>query len=714
MNQLLPAFFRTVRRAVAHRSPLAALVALAMGIASLGPALRAQGRDCVTIRSGPYQDISAVVGGPGAPLPAFTPASFAAAAASTTMLKPIFPLPGGWVPALTGDPLARWMGLAPQPPGNSFLLSHPFVIDGCAFANASITIEIAVASQCGDLGSFGPNPIGVYLNGNALTGFAGGLAAASTTWTATGIGTFLLPGCNRLEIYVRNTDYAHAGVMYSANLCWDAECLAREYLGIHTGNGNGTVDTEVRALPLTAAPTGPDFVAAQTAPFAAISAPPANGCMPRCNPQAKWNASPDAATLYAQPFEITACNVTSLRIRAEGAAFKFLGDPANEIAGIYVNGKAVPGSWADGLAGTRCMSGEFIALIGDCDLIANGTNWIYVYIREGVPTLPIHATALVYCARLTVTSCAQPELVGFRSGASVMMRTGLAIAPLQTTPFVWPSDFVCSTAAAVVATRPGWCPGLSGSPAQWVSSDAFRGPATTMFCQSFTVNTCKGSIGSAIMTMNFAADDDLGDFRGGGANIEGVYINGQPVTNSMTTNGTAVTCRTMVRDVRELLVTGANVFTVYCRDTLGVASGAIWDVSIDIQPCPEPAMRVGDGCLPSLASLAVVAPFELGANSGFVVGYGDLRPHVTILGLGFFAIPPIDLEAFGMPGCTLDVDFAVTSIAMMQFGQASFPLGIPDDASLTGLSVYAQALVRDPAVGGLGLVVTPAVRAIIR
>lgn len=713
MKLLIREAFDAVKRAVVLPPSLATLAALAAVFSPAATGLRAQARDCVTIRSGPYQDISASVGGPGAPLPLFVPASFAAAAASTTMLTEITTVPTGWLPALGSDPLAKWMGLAPaQPPGNSFLLSHPFVIDGCTFANASITIELAVANQCGDLGAFGPNPIGVYLNGNALTGFSGGVATGPTPWTATGIGGFLLPGCNRLEIYVRNTDYAHAGVMYSANLCWDEDCLAEERITLHTGNGTGTADTEVRALSLSGAPIAADFVAAQTAPFAAISAPPPNGCMPRCSPQAKWIASPHSATLYAHPFTTAACNITSLRVLAEGAVYKLLGDAANGIAGVYVNGKAVAGSWADGQSGTLCMSGEFA--IGGCDLVPSGTNWLYFYVREGAPTTPVPATALVYCARLRVTSCAQPELVTFWSGPGVSMRTGTSGLPLQNTPFVWPTDFASSGPALVVPTHPQWCPGFGGSSAQWVSSDGGRGPATIMFNQSFNVNTCPGSIGSASMTMRFAADDDLGDFRGGGPNLEGVYINGQPVTNSMTTNGLPSTCRTIVRDVRDLLVAGNNTFTVYCRDTQHVASGAIWDVSIDIQPCPDPAIRVGDGCWPTLASLAAVAPFEPGANTGFVVRYPYIRPLATILGLGFFPVPPIDLANFGMPGCTLDVDFSVSSIAMMQSGQAVFPLNIPNDPTLCGQSLYAQALVRDVGVNGPGFVVSPALRAVIR
>ncbi|MBI5853303.1 MAG: hypothetical protein HZB39_20025 [Planctomycetes bacterium] len=692
------------------------LLALALAAFAMAAGPKAQDRDCVTIRSGPFQDITATVGGPGAPLPAFTPASFTAAAASTFALSQVFPLPGFWLPSLTGDPQAKWMGITALGIGQSFLLSHPFVLDGCVFANASITIDIAVASQAGDVGAGGPNPIGVYLNGNALVGFSGGGSAFASTWTASNIGAFLLPGCNTLEIYVRNTDYQHSGVIYSANLCWDHECLAKEYIGLHTGNGTGTVDTEVHALPLSAAPIGPDFVAAQSAPFAAITAPPPNGCLPRCNPNARWNATSGSATLYAQPFEITACNVTSLRIKGEGGVYKFLGDAANQVAGIYVNGKAVPGSWADGLSGTACLSGDFIALVGDCDLIANGTNWLYLYVREGVPVLPAPMTGLVYCARLTVTSCAQPETVHFFSGPGVMMRTGAAMTQLQTSAFVWPLDFVCSAPAFVVGARNGWCPGLSGSPAQWVAATATRTPMSTMFCQTFTVNTCTGSIGTALMTMNYAVDDDLGDFRGGGFNLPGIYINGKAVPNSMTTSGGPSLCRSMVRNVSDLLVNGPNTFTVYCRDTQAVASGAIWDVIIDIQPCPDPAIRVGDGCLPTLATLAVAAPFDIGTTGVFDVEYPQgPGTRLVILGLGFFQIPPVDLTPFGMPNCTLDIDFATTFIGMTGFsGGAQFPISVPADPALIDVPLFAQGIVRDPSVGGLGLVMTPAIKTVIR
>ncbi|MBI5850278.1 MAG: hypothetical protein HZB39_04455 [Planctomycetes bacterium] len=672
-------------------------------------------RTCYTLRSGPGQGITGTFGLPAAALSggAFTGLDFSAAAIGTELVEVTSP-PGSWLNSNSfWNPQAKWIGKTSGGAPGSFLLSHPFVLDGCAFANACIEFHFAADDQLGDT-SGGANQIGVFLNGNPIAGSAGGGFTTESTWTATGIGGLLLPGCNRLEVYVRDVLGGRSGVLYSARICFDDECLAKEHINLHTGNGLGPNDAKIRALSVTpgVAITPAQFVAARgiPTPFAQFITPWTGWCTNVGNSAAGWIGNSGYGTLYCQPFEISACNITSLRIDARGALYRFLGDDAgNPNVGVWINDHPILGSVADGLGGTACLSGS--ATIGGCH-VQTGTNYLYVYVRDVIgPIAPF--TALLYDVNLTVTSCAMPEQVTFASGPGVMQRSGPASSPLQLGAFVWPTDFTCSNAAVVVPAYSSWCPSISGSPAVWLSNNASRGPASIMFCQDFTVNTCTGSIGKAILNLRYAVDDHLGDGVSGGPNIAGLYVNGQPVYVSGTTTGAAGICRTMTRNITSLVHQGVNTFTLYCRDTQAVISGAMWDAVIDIDPCPRRGVVVGSGCFDRHALLEVRDDFVLGATGSFEITPGSPAALGAVLGLGFFSTPPIDLSMFGAPGCSLDIGLAATIFAPIFGPPVSFPLSIPNDPSVVGASLYAQGFVLDPTVNALGIDVTQALRVTI-
>lgn len=712
MNPCLP-----TRSCASRRSFVFALLSLAAAAFQVPspaqqPCPPGSGRTCYTLRSGPGQEINAVVGAPGVPLSStiFGPADFSAAASGVPLVE-VTPKPGPWLnPNAFSDPSAKWIGITSTGASGGFLLSHAFVLDGCAFDNACIEFHYAADDQLGDPINNGPNQIGVYLNGNPVPGFSGGGGfGAETTWSTAGIGSLLRPGCNRLEVYVRDIGYSISGVMYWARICFDEECLAKEYINLHTENGVGPTDSAIRALGVTpgVAITPAQFTAAKSAPFASFIAPFNGWCMNVGNPNAGWIGNWGFGTLYCHPFEITACNITSLRFDARGAVYRFLGDAdGNPNVGVWINNHPILGSVADGNWGTACLSGS--AVVGGCHL-NTGTNYLFVYVRDEIsPIAPM--TALIYNLNLTVTSCATPEQVHFASGPGVMQRSGPPASPLQGTTFVNPTDFACGAPAAVVPAFPGWCPSISGSPAAWVSNNASRGPASILFCQTFQVNTCTGSIGKAILNLRYAVDDHLGDGVSGGPNIAGIYINGQPVYASGTTAGAAGICRAMTRNITSLVHGGANTFSLYCRDTQAVVSGAMWDAVIDIDPCPRRGVVIGRGCFDRHALLDVRDDFVLGGTGSFEVTPGNLAVPGVVLGLGFFNIPPIDLTMFGAPGCSLDIGIADTLFAPVMGPSVTFPLTIPNDPSLAGVSLYAQGFVLDPPVNPLGIDVTEALR----
>ena len=690
---------------------LAAAGAAFLSVPSLTAQCGGPGKTCVTLRSGPDQGITALVGSPGAALKStvFGPADFSAAAAGTELVEVTTP-PGSWVPSLS-DLSAKWIGLSSTGMTSSFLLSHPFVLDGCAFGNACIQIEFAADDMLGDP-SPDPNTIGVYLNGNPVPGMSGvsGFSFA-TTWSATGIGSLLHSGCNTLELYVRDVHGSRSGAIYSATICYDDECLAEEHIVLHSGNGSGTTDSQVRLLPvIPGVPlTAANFAAAcASATFATQTGAPSNACT---NVGAgSWLMNPGYGTLYAHPFEIKACNITSLRIKGRGAVWGFLGDAlGNPNVGIYVNGKPIRGSVAAGNGGTACLGGEVV--IGGCDLVT-GTNCIYFCLRDVVsPIAPM--TGLVYDLQMTVRSCAQPEQIHFVSDTTVTQNAGPSSWPLKWTPFVWPVDFTSSTAAAVVASpRSVWCSSI-GNGAVWLSNTTVAGPASILFNQTFQVATCTGSIGRATLTLNYAVDDHLGDKASFGPNAAGLYINGVPVNNSATISGGPGICRTMKRDITNLLVGGANVFSLYCRDTQGVVSGAIWDATIEITPCPRRAIVIGGGCVDTNASLDLTRPLQIGNIAQFDLDPASPSAIAAVLALGFGAIPPFDLTPLGAPGCTIDIAFVVAP-GQMVFGPiVSFPMAVPADPSLTGLEIYSQGLVLDPIANALGVVVTAALKSIL-
>ena len=84
------------------------------------------------------------------------------------------------------------------------------------------------------------------------------------------------------------------------------------------------------------------------------------------------------------------------------------------------------------------------------------------------------------------------------------------------------------------------------------------------------------------------------------------------------------------------------------------------------------------------------------------------------MALGFQRIAPVSLDAFGLPGCSLQIAIDDVGLVAGQGGTATHHLTIPDRPSLIGLHFFHQALVLDPAAGNaFGAVVSDAAEGVV-
>ena len=101
------------------------------------------------------------------------------------------------------------------------------------------------------------------------------------------------------------------------------------------------------------------------------------------------------------------------------------------------------------------------------------------------------------------------------------------------------------------------------------------------------------------------------------------------------------------------------------------------------------------------------------------VGFTNLPANAAIVMLGFsrtssaFGPLPLDLTAFGAPGCFGNVRPDATNLIIGLGGRATWNLSIPASASLLCTQFYSQALVSDAAANLLGFVTSDAAAGII-
>ncbi len=172
--------------------------------------------------------------------------------------------------------------------------------------------------------------------------------------------------------------------------------------------------------------------------------------------------------------------------------------------------------------------------------------------------------------------------------AEITVLAGSAGVPLSSAPFSAADfDSACSAAfAKVVAPYGPWLIGIScNSDAKWIGVDALASPSSALYCQPFDVETC--CIDSATLTLCWVTDDTLGDASHGGANPDGVYINGVAVSPSIA-GGDFITESSAVVDITGMIDCGSNALQIYNRDVGIVVSGVMYSATIDIVECNVP------------------------------------------------------------------------------------------------------------------------------
>lgn len=701
---------------------------------------------CLTIRSDGQSGITGYSGTPTLPLSPvpFTAADFAAACAGTPAVE--VPAQGFPCASLAADPQARWIRTTALNFPMSMLLCQSFQIPTCNVQAASIRFSFCVDDQIGDPAN-GPNPIGVFLNGQPIAGF-GGLAAPQTTWTSTTIAPLLQAGTNKLQVYVRDTNAIASGVIYSATICY-VGCRADEVIKLRSGNGAlfgpDAAITRLAGAPASAlAMTPANFNAAASGPAATIVPPTPFWCPSlTVDPLAMW-ISTDAgygprSALYSHPFPVTTCNILSANLSFSCSVSSMLGDPFGvPNVGLFVNQNAVPLSAVDGLGGGACNL-NVTANIPAAWLNASGQNTLAVYVRDVGHVW----TGVLYSATLTVQACPpQTEVIDLRSGngnvgfpdAAIRYSDGPAAQPLSNAVFTL-FDFATAASgpSARVVNNAVWAPSLGQDPqAKWVSSTFTPlsgnpgAPRSALFAHPFTVNTCAGDIKKATLTIHYHADDGLGDPVGGGPNPLGVYLNTQAIPGTAgdisTWPGTNVKTIT-IANVAPYLLSGQNTLYLYQRDRNNGISGVMYSARITILPCDY--HYYGNTCgtiVPNTYLSSVPTPgetFEYRLR-GDSLAAPAFTPCLCVIGLSdeitASGIPlPLPLGVIGANGCELLTDLTLTPFLLLDAaGEGALPVTIPNNLAFAGRPLFFQTMTFGGTSNPLGLSATRGIAVDIR
>ncbi len=133
---------------------------------------------------------------------------------------------------------------------------------------------------------------------------------------------------------------------------------------------------------------------------------------------------------------------------------------------------------------------------------------------------------------------------------------------------------------------------------------------------------------------------------------------------------------------------------------------------VRIEPAAAAAL-VGTGCPSGTApTLATNGLPRLGA-AGFACVIGNLPGPAAglLLGTGNASSPlgplPLELAAFGMPGCLLHTSAEVLLLAVATGSSAAFPQPIPAQPALLGARVFVQGVAGAPGANAAGLLMTP-------
>jgi len=235
----------------------------------------------------------------------------------------------------------------------------------------------------------------------------------------------------------------------------------------------------------------------------------------------------------------------------------------------------------------------------------------------------------------------------------------------------------------------GWPQQLPSAPAaRWI--DTQNGSASALYAIGFTVGQ---PTGSAVLTLQFAADDALGD-----AAEPGVYVNEVAVAGTSAIGGYFFVA-TIQRDVSGLLQQGQNWLYLYLHNT-GGAGGLLFHASLQVDG--GMVAMYGQGCAGSagtplmLAAAPSTLPGATATLSFFSLPLG--APVALVLGSDnttCFGLPvPADLGFLGFAGCAGLLEPVALVLVFSSGGGGQFLLPLPGQQFL-GVSFYCQGFVFD-------------------
>lgn len=127
--------------------------------------------------------------------------------------------------------------------------------------------------------------------------------------------------------------------------------------------------------------------------------------------------------------------------------------------------------------------------------------------------------------------------------------------------------------------------------------------------------------------------------------------------------------------------------------------------------CPgsrgTPVLAASIGSLPRIGSRFDIHLTQLPAVATVPIGVVGFSSTFNSSPLGTYSLPH-DLGPIGMPGCTQLVSDDGTFFMLALTGQVVWPLTIPNDSRLAGVSFFVQAAVPDLGVNAIGATVTNA------
>ena len=128
---------------------------------------------------------------------------------------------------------------------------------------------------------------------------------------------------------------------------------------------------------------------------------------------------------------------------------------------------------------------------------------------------------------------------------------------------------------------------------------------------------------------------------------------------------------------------------------------------------------LGEGCAGSLGvpgNIATAQPV-IGTTATFTVDKLPLSVAFFLTGFSSSVGPlgplPLDLAAFGAPGCSARVSPDATNVAFGAGNSVTVSLPIPNATALIGLRMYTQALALDPTANALGATISDAAALVI-